>query len=60
METIKAKSHKVVVRQVIPEAAAKVSAVMMLSGLIEVTVKSKGDIVIVLTKAPKYETYQLE
>ena len=60
VETIKTKSPKVVVRQVSAEASAKISAVLMLSGLIEVTVKTKGDVVIVVTNAPKYETYSLE
>ena len=63
VETIKTKSPKVVVRQNLPDA--KVSTVMMLSGLIEVNLKTKGDagssdIVSITTEAPKYETYALE
>ena len=63
VETIKTKSPKIVVRQSLPDA--KVSTVMMLSGLIEVTLKTKGesggpDIVTITTEAPKYETYALE
>ena len=66
VDTIKKKSPKVVVRQASNEMGAKISSVMMLSGLIEVTVKTKGhggqgsDIVTIIADGPKYETYELE
>lgn len=60
MDTIRTKSPKVVVRQSL--AKCKVNSVLMLSGLVEVTVKSKKDsgetdIVKIVATGPKYAVF---
>ena len=73
VQTIRTKSPKIVIRQRMPiddQISAqgiqklKIATIMMLSGLIEVTIKSKKngttDEVKCITEGPKYDAYILE